>query len=446
MTASPASTVRAWAVELVATGLVLALGLVELASDVYVGSRLALLVVLLVVVGAVASFRRLPGLALGLVWFVALVHVLGSSPVMLVEVVAVTVIAFGCGRWGRPATLVLSALSIPAACAGALLLALTGRIDLFSGLTAWVGGVEYGLYYLRTGTGVSWLLPVTAVAGLAILGLPWLTGVALRMADRADAEQRGREVAEADSALARTQAEQAEEIARLREQQTRLANDVHDVVGHSLAVILAQAESAQYADGADGTDGPDSERLRATMATIAESARTSLHDVRSVLAQGQAGAPPAEAPQLDALVEGVRRAGHEVVVHDEGAPRPLPPELATVAARVLQEMLTNAIRHGRQGSPVHVDRHWGDPGSELRLEVANLAPAVLAGDEETRPIAASPGSAGSPDSAGSPAGSGLPGMRRRLESVGGRLDVRRRTGDAGTTWTVTAWIPTRGGR
>lgn len=422
---------RAWSGELSAGAVVLLLGLVEVVL-VPATSRVAQLVVLVVAVAAVAAFRRAPGAALGLVWVLAALHVLAGPSIMLAEVVAAVVVAFGCGRWGSPATLVLSALSIPAACTGTLGLALMGRFELFTGLVAWVGDLQRGLFYLEAGYDAQ-LLVTTALAGLAILGLPWLAGVAVRLRDRAGAEQRGREVAEADSALARTQAEQAAEIARLREQQTRLANDVHDVVGHSLAVILAQAESAQYADQAD-TEG-----LKRTMATIAESARSSLQDVRSVLARDHPGAAPAQAPELDALVEGVRRAGHEVVVHDEGSPRPLPPELATVAARVLQEMLTNAIRHGRPGTPVHVDRHWGEgvDHGELRLEVQNLAAATAPADE-TQPIGAVAGDR--------PGGHGLPGMRRRLDGVGGRLDVRRRTGTDGTTWTVTAWVPTRDAR
>ena len=63
-----------------------------------------------------------------------------------------------------------------------------------------------------------------------------------------------------------------------------------------------------------------------------------------------------------------------------GQPQPLPPELATVAYRVLQEMLTNALKHGRRGDPVHVEQHWE---GELRLEVAN----VCADLSETQPIA-----------------------------------------------------------
>jgi signal transduction histidine kinase len=87
---------------------------------------------------------------------------------------------------------------------------------------------------------------------------------------------------------------------------------------------------------------------------------------------------------------------------------------------VLQEMLTNALRHGVRGRPVSVERHWE---GELRIEVRN---------------GVDPGSAAAPVG-----GLGIDGMRRRLESVGGRLDVCRRDDTDGSSFSATAWIPLR---
>ncbi len=156
-------------------------------------------------------------------------------------------------------------------------------------------------------------------------------------------------------------AEQSREIAQLREDQARLARDVHDVVGHSLAVILAQAESAQYLEDAD------TQKLKQTMENIATSARSSLQDVRHVLTPS--AAEQARPGSLDALIAGVNESGHEVVSSEVGTAQPLPPELEVVAYRVLQEMLTNAIKHGRRDEPVFVERHWE---GELRIEVRNV--------------------------------------------------------------------------
>ncbi|MCW2754747.1 MAG: Histidine kinase, partial [Marmoricola sp.] len=215
-------------------------------------------------------------------------------------------------------------------------------------------------------------------------------------------------MAEQETARAYRESEQALEIARLREGQAQLAHDVHDVVGHSLAVILAQAESAQYLDQAD------TEALRLSMQNIASSARSSLRDVRQVLTPAQASA--AGLGTLTDLVDGVRGSGHEVLLAKKGTERPLAPELATVAYRVLQEMLTNAIRHGSRDEPLRVGLTWGD---ELRIEVANLIGAETTGDVF--------------------GGQGVEGMRRRLESVGGELTLGQFAG----TFTATAHLPLR---
>src|SRR5690606_29784964 len=110
-------------------------------------------------------------------------------------------------------------------------------------------------------------------------------------------------VAEQERQQAEEQRARAEEVARLQEGQTRLARDVHDVVGHSLAVILAQAESAQFLPENDPA------RLKATFATTADSARESLQSVRRVLSS-TAGPDATEADPptggLAGLVDGVR--------------------------------------------------------------------------------------------------------------------------------------------
>jgi signal transduction histidine kinase len=156
------------------------------------------------------------------------------------------------------------------------------------------------------------------------------------------------------------------------------------------------------------------------MATIAMSARGSLEDVRQVLAATSGSpTPTTRRADLDSLVEGVRASGHVVESTMVGTPQPMPPELEVVAFRVLQEMLTNAIKHGRRDRPVLVERHWE---GDLRIEVQNAVSEA-------------------PEDGG---GQGLAGMRRRLESVGGHLDVRRRSDPA--TFTATAWVPVRSPR
>ena len=272
--------------------------------------------------------------------------------------------------------------------------------------------------------GLSW--PVMSAAFIiTLLLVPWLIGLAVRLGVRANVSEASLEVAEADTARAQRETEQAREIAALREEQARLASDVHDVVGHSLAVILAQAESAQFL-------GDDPVALKRTMVTIATSARSSLQDIRQVLAGAKQAGAAASAGSFEELVQGVRSGGHEVLTVDLGQARPLPPDLEVVAHRVVQEMLTNAIKHGRRGHPVRVERHWpeGAWAADLRIEVRNVVGQV----EETKPI----------EVGTHLGGQGLEGMRRRLEAVGGKLDVRQRAEPEGPTFTVTAWVPVSG--
>ncbi|WP_027344455.1 sensor histidine kinase [Hamadaea tsunoensis] len=416
---------RPWLPEAVAAFLVLAVGLTEtfLTATVFAApdglmfaNRLAFegVAQALVVALAVGLCRRAPGVALALVWGLGLYHVTLDAPIMVAEF-ALTAVFFGGARWGRPPTVVMSAVSVPLAVVVAFFMH-EGRVLTLQLL---LGGSKLG--------GILSLHPtvqlVLSLVGLLAVAAPWPAGLVMRFLERATDSRAAMLAAEEDAAGARRATEHAREIAQLRDQQTRLARDVHDVVGHSLAVILAQAESGQYLD--------ENERLKKTLRTIAISARSSLQDVRQVLSTTQDTAPETgDAGQLDGLIEGVRGSGHQIIATELGTPRALPRETATVAYRVLQEMLTNAIKHGRRDQPITAERHWpsgpagGGFADTLRIEVTNTRAA---------------------DGSGSGAGRGLEGMRRRLETINGHLDVRSREQAAGTTFTVTAYLPLLGG-
>ncbi|WP_126688249.1 sensor histidine kinase [Nocardioides ferulae] len=401
---------RGWVPDLLVGLTVLGLALVEVGRFTYYEAPQGPVLVAFGLAASVGLARVVPSAALGIAWLVGLSHLAtGTNP--LVTEVLFAMVAFGCARWGGAVTLWLSALSIPVS-ATVLVLWVSPYI-FYEALQ--VAGVDGLADSAARSAGDDWRL-TAALMGMALLAAPWLGGLAFRYADRA----RRSRVSQVSAEAAR---DQAEEIARLRDEQARLAHDVHDVVGHSLAVILAQAESAQYLPDADGA------KLKQTMENIATSARTSLDDVRQVLASASGrGAPGRTSTDLDSLIEGVRASGHQVVSTEYGTPQPLPPELEVVAFRVLQEMLTNALKHGSRDQPVRVERHWE---GELRIEVQNVVEPV---PEETRPVAV----AGTQPVAG---GQGVDGMRRRLESVGGRLDVRRRHDPP--TFTATAWLPVR---
>jgi signal transduction histidine kinase len=376
---------------------------------------------LFVVVGFAAACglsRRAPFVALVLVWSTCGLQLLAGVGVITVEL-AVAVVAFGCARWGHLVTVALSGLSIPAAAAVGFVIVNQTSMGLFRDLSVFREIQDSAYRFSDT------LLVGATILGLLVLAVPWLLGLALRATARARRSEVQTEQAEAEAARAHRESEQAMEIARLQEDQARLARDVHDVVGHSLAVILAQAESGQYL----ADDDPAA--LKKTLATIAGSARSSLQDVRQVLAQ-EGEAVPARTGAFEELVAGVRAGGHEVRVTDVGQARGMAPELDVAAHRVVQEMLTNAIKHGRRDRPVDVERHWpeGSWDRDLRIEVRNVE---MFDSHETQPL-----------NAVGPPGQGIDGMRRRLESVGGRLDVRRRQEDGEPTFTVTAWLPVSG--
>ncbi|MEV7396630.1 histidine kinase [Aeromicrobium sp. NPDC092404] len=357
--------------------------------------------------------RRVPGAALAVVWATCILQVLTGSRLMIIEL-AVAFVAFGTARYGSPLVVWLSGLSIPIGTVAALIVVR----EVGSGFLARLYNPVRTIY---TDGSVG---PATmAMFGLAVLAVPWLLGLLVRSRAQTEVSRADRDVAEMLREEAEAGRAQAQEIADLRAEQARLAHDVHDVVGHSLAVILAQAESAQF------LPEDDTDRIRQTLQNVAVSARQSLQDVRTVLSGGdELGTTTAG---LDGLVDSLWIAGNDLRSSVVGEPRPLPPELDVVAYRVLQEMLTNALKHGRRGEPVWIERHWE---GELRIEVRNLVDDSSDPDWPVDPAAPEP----------TAPGSGIAGMRRRVESVGGHLDVRRRHDDQhGMTFTTTAWVPFR---
>lgn len=412
----------------VAAAIVLVVGLIEAMMSPGLSDGLAPTLIVIGTAVAVGIARRMPAVALLLLWGVCLAQLFRGSELMLVQI-SIVYVAFAVARWGSRAALWLSALSIPVA--AALLLVMIGR-NGFGGLHVFGGG-----QIMSTAFGYDARPALVFLIGAAALSAPWLAGLAFRFGVDSRRSLALRREAEANTAKADRELAQTREIVRLREGQAQLANDVHDVVGHSLAVILAQAESAQY------LDRTDPEMLRETMTKIATAARASLRDVRQVLSAtaGQNSGPnpggsadaaarhgdPASSAvpssaltaELDRLVDSVRESGHRVDSSTRGEQRPLAPELETVAFRVLQEMLTNAIRHGSREQPIVVERQWGDG---LRLSVRNTAAAGAGTDAD--------GGCGADGDAG---GLGIEGMRRRLQSVGGTLEIRRGRGGVGQT-------------
>lgn len=183
----------------------------------------------------------------------------------------------------------------------------------------------------------------------------------------------------------------------MEQERTRVARDVHDVVAHSLAVVIAQADGARYAAGQDpSTVGPALETIAETARSALVEVRTLLHDLRSSDHDGTL--PGAE--DVPALIEGVRALDVDVQMGTYGVERPLDPATGLALYRIVQEALTNALRHGAPGEPVDVDFDWGSQGVTLVVTNA-VAPNVVPGD---------PG-----------IGHGINGMRERAALAGGEV-------------------------
>ncbi|MFG2618924.1 sensor histidine kinase [Streptomyces sp. NPDC048507] len=246
-------------------------------------------------------------------------------------------------------------------------------------------------------------------AASLVLGFVGLLGYALRAVRLA----RGQLVAQ------ETLTEEERARRTLLEERSRIARELHDVVAHHMSVISIQAQVAPHL-----VENP-SEELKENLAGIRENALEALIELRRVLGVLRSEHPddPA-APQhpqptlgeLDGLVDNVRSAGLEVSTEVAGTRRPLTPGLELTAYRIVQEALSNCLRHA-PGSRVEVGIAYGP--RELHLCVANSAPA--------RPA---------PPSLG--AGHGLLGMRERAGMLGGELVAGPRPGGG---YEVSAVLP-----
>lgn len=228
--------------------------------------------------------------------------------------------------------------------------------------------------------------------------------------------------------------DRAERLERERDQQAqiaaaaeraRIAREMHDIVAHSLSIVVAQADGGQYAAR------HDPQAAVTVLGTISDTGRAALADVRRILGVLRDGptidpattpptgagpvagpvaplAPQPAAGDVDRLLDGVRGAGVEVSLQDVGVPTPLPPGLELTVYRVLQEALTNVLKHAGPEPRVVVERHWG--AGSLVVEVT---------DDGRGAAAAGPEVGG---------GHGLAGMRERVALYDGEVRAGPRPG------------------
>ncbi|MEO5941761.1 MAG: sensor histidine kinase [Candidatus Limnocylindrales bacterium] len=261
-----------------------------------------------------------------------------------------------------------------------------------------IGAIALGAIAAVHGEGLDlWFIFMVAI----LVGI-WLTGDTARTRDlRAEhlEERAARHEAEAQSAAARA----------ADDERTRIARELHDVIAHNVSVMVVQAAAAGRVIDAD----PD--QARASLATIEATGREALTEMRRLLGVLRAGEPSPSAPQpslvrLPELVAEMQASGLPVELTVVGTPRPLPPGVDLSAYRVVQEALTNALRHAGPSATRVVVRYDGDA---LDVEIVDQGRTV--GD------AAAPGADGS-------GGHGLAGMRERVALVRGELEAGPRPG------------------
>lgn len=204
-------------------------------------------------------------------------------------------------------------------------------------------------------------------------------------------------IREIEAKAARLERERETEARRVvAEEQARIARELHDVIAHALSVIVVQAGAAEEVFELDPA------LARQPIAAIDAAARAALADLRRVLGvlnDDAALTPQPGLARLDSLIDQVRATGLDVALEIEGAKRPLPASVDLSAFRIIQEALTNTIKHAAARHARVSVRY----GRELRLQIRDDG----RGDLGTTRV-----------------GSGLTGMRERAAMLGGRVDTR----------------------
>ena len=329
--------------------------------------------------GALAVGRLSPVIALAAAWLGAIVQMLAGLGPLPINV-AILGVLFATAAWGST------------------------RI-FWAGLgSAILGGVIAAPYivFVNGLSGVGVVGTITTLATLVFVSVltlvaPWLGGFGWRMVLRGRASR---------------EAQARAEIAAVEEQErVRIARDMHDVVAHSLAVIIAQSDGARYAAVSDPQVATEA------LGTVGQTARAALSDVRMLLTQlrhRQSDGPQPTLADLEALFAQVRQAGVEPRVTVDPMPPGEPPAAIQLAVyRILQEALTNAIRHGEGDVDVSVS-WWPE---RVDLEVRNRSRAS--------------------QSTATGVGHGLVGMRERAQLAGGSLTTQHE----GEVFIVHATLP-----
>ena len=301
--------------------------------------------------------------------------------------------------WRQRAPLAVLAVAIATMGVASLVVVLDAAATPLVALVVAVYSVGAHAQGVRTPIGVAGVAALIAVVTpqfsfgdvlfvATIVGGAWLAGWAMRYR-----RERERTLERLTLGLERERDELA--VAAVAEERARIARELHDVVAHAVGVIVLQARGARHADAAERDEALDA--IEATGANALTEMRRLLHMLRAE-DEDVALAPQPSLAHLDLLVSQVRDAGLPVELHIEGEQRDLPPGVDVSAYRIVQEALTNVLKHaGPARARVRV-RYEPDA---LELEIADTGVGTANGDGP---------------------GHGLAGMRERVAVFGGRLD------------------------
>ena len=245
-----------------------------------------------------------------------------------------------------------------------------------------------------TAVGAMFILGEPPTTAILVAAVPVLAGVVVRT--RRGTTQR----------LAVQERRHEGERALLQERQ-RIARELHDVVAHHMSVIAIQAEAGPYK-----VQDPPKELVE-SFAEIRASALSGLKELRRVLGVLRSDTPDTT-PQpglddLEGLLDSARSAGVTVTAGVNGTPRPLPAGVDLSAYRIVQEALSNAMRHS-PGAAVQVKLYYGDAALVVEVRNDHCPPG-------TRTPAEPDGAPGEGD------GHGIIGMRERATMLGGHLQA-----------------------
>ncbi|WP_238638172.1 sensor histidine kinase [Curtobacterium sp. HSID17257] len=346
--------------------------------------------------GALAIRRLSPGLALALSWVVAVFEMASGQ------------------TQPDPSNVLLAGVLFTTSAYGSRRVRIAGLLSAVGGSFVAAGYIGLQDYQRRSGIDTAstpaletlQVVVATFAAVLLLLLLPWLAGLVRRARRSASMSREAQLVAERDAA-------RADRAVAVEQERVRIARDMHDIVAHSLAVVIAQADGARYAAKADPAIADQA------LATISSTARSALGDVRELLGalrHEQGTVPTPEAADLDVLVSEMREVGLDVRVDREGDPTGLPTTTQLAVYRIVQESLTNAWKHGEGGTPVHASLTYRPDTVEITV-INRMA------DDGTR----GPGT-----------GHGLVGMRERVAMTGGSMTA----GPRGDDFAVAVRMPT----